>query len=420
VSGPTPRAQPAARVLSPGGRVGGYVVEHVIGAGGVGQVYAATHEFLGVKVALKVLHQEFRGRVDLVDKMRAEAQLLRKLEHPNLVRVSDAGMTDDGTLWMAMDLLGGESLRAALERQPRLPLPLLVDYASQAAAGLCAAHAQGVIHRDIKPENLFITHGGEVKLLDFGTAKFRELAATAIDAERFATIAYSSPEQLSGEGDGRIDVYALGLIMHEALTGAHYLRRADGTFPPLGELMMLQLSREPAVDQLEPPIAEVVRRATAKREVDRYASMHELAAALVDLGRRYPTPRTAGPVRLPTALHSGGRSVRLSTTLGLALLVAAASSAATYGVEARLASENVVAQPATQPEAAPPQPDPGPSVLPLPVPPASTNVTPPPSPPPSMSSVSAPRPRPTHAPPPVPLPPPPPPPPPSPTGFRRF
>lgn len=258
------------RILVGGERIGGYVVERLIGEGGMGHVYSARHEFMGVSVALKLLRREFRGRPELVDKMRAEAQLLRKLDHPHLVRVSDAGVTSDGSVWMAMDLLAGENLRATLAREGRLSLARVVTYALQAAGGLCAAHAQGVIHRDFEPENIFITTNGDVKLLDFGTAKFRLQANTAI--ERFTTLAYAPPEQLSGEPlDGRADVYALAIVLHEALTGAHFLRRPDGSFPNLAEVAMLQFSTSHASTRCPPrrPRSWGARRKSAQPSATR-------------------------------------------------------------------------------------------------------------------------------------------------------
>jgi eukaryotic-like serine/threonine-protein kinase len=328
-----------------GARFGGYVIERQIGEGGMARVYAAYHEFLGTRVALKILHPQFRARADIVTKMRAEAQLLSRLQHPNIVRVSDAGMNDDGTVWMAMELLVGETLRTELERSPRLPIERVLKYIGEAVAGLGAAHGQGVIHRDVKPENLFISDRGDVRVLDFGTAKFRE-HKTMHGTERFATIAYAAPEQLtSGTVDGRTDMYALGIVMHEALTGRHYLRAPDGTFPPIADLVMLQVSKEPQVDTLSGSVAALLRRATAKRPEERYANMGELADALrklpAQLGIANPLDE-AGTAEVETTkmVPRGKRGLRVSTTLALASVVAMFSTGATVLAEGRARGEH--------------------------------------------------------------------------------
>ncbi|MFO0614824.1 MAG: serine/threonine-protein kinase [Polyangiaceae bacterium] len=324
--------------LAPGTRVDGYVVERMIGAGGMARVYAASHAFLGVRVALKVLHAQYRPQPDVVAKLRGEAQLLRTLDHPNLVRVSDAGVAPDGAVWMAMDLLAGETLRARLDRSGALPLEVALGYTLQAIAGLQAAHGQGVIHRDLKPENLFITERGELKLLDFGTAKFRDHAKTA-GTGGFATLAYAAPEQIvrGGVVDARTDIYSLGIVLHEALTGWHFLRRPDRTFPSMGDMVMLQMSVEPPVDRLSAPVAAVVRRATAKRSADRYASMQEFGAALRGLLR--PAEAPPAPDRPAEAgSKSSVRGARVPTTAALMVLAAALSSGATFLVESRARS----------------------------------------------------------------------------------
>ncbi|MBK6530909.1 MAG: protein kinase [Deltaproteobacteria bacterium] len=224
-----------------------------IGAGGMGEVYAAEHMDLGRPVALKVLSPALSSDPSLVQRFRLEARAIAALSHPNLVHVYDLGTTDDGRLFFAMERLRGESLRARLERaktseQGRLPSAECVRIGTAVARALAAAHAVGVVHRDIKPENIFLTEDGAVKVLDFGVAKTSNAAILGgTDAnvtragELFGSPAYMAPEQARGrEVDARTDLYSLGAVLFECATGSQLFQDAS-----MVELLARHMAQEP-------------------------------------------------------------------------------------------------------------------------------------------------------------------------------
>jgi serine/threonine protein kinase/tetratricopeptide (TPR) repeat protein len=205
---------------------GRYVVRQKLGAGGMGSVYLATQEPLGREVAVKVMLKELIADEVAVQRFHAEAQAVSRLNHPNIVTVFDFGATDDGTLFLVMEKLEGETLVSRLRRGP-LPFAEAAPVIAQVARALHAAHAKGIVHRDLKPENVMITKadGNEVviKVLDFGLAKMvsgeRRTGLTASDVI-MGTPGYMSPEQIHGFPiDARSDLYALGVIAWEMLTG---------------------------------------------------------------------------------------------------------------------------------------------------------------------------------------------------------
>jgi len=209
--------------------IGSYRIVRQLGEGGMGVVYEARHEGLDRKVALKCLHPEHAANPDIVARFFNEAKILSKLEHPSIVQVSDFGQAADGTAYLVMELLRGESLarrlRDNVNHQTRISLVAALQFAWQVADVLAMAHAQGIVHRDLKPDNLMlvpdpVAPGGErVKLLDFGIAKL--LKAADSNAPKTNTLAvmgtpmYMSPEQCAGAGgvDAKTDVYSLGCLL---------------------------------------------------------------------------------------------------------------------------------------------------------------------------------------------------------------
>jgi serine/threonine protein kinase len=268
--------------------LGKYEIRSLIGRGGHACVYHAVNSFMGRHVAIKVLHRPGGVEREALRRGQAEAQLLNRLRHPNIVEVSDAGMTDDGLLYIVMELLEGRSLREVLNEHGALSVEEALGIAGEIAEGLHAAHATGAIHRDLKPENVFVTRTGAVKILDFGIAKVADLAAwTTDEGTAHGTVLYMSPEQLQlAKLTPRSDIYALGVVTYELLLGRHPVPMLiDSPQPTVFEISRAVLTREPPLlDELDPRIprgvAALVSRAMAKWPEMRFESMLELSREL--------------------------------------------------------------------------------------------------------------------------------------------
>src|SRR6476659_180165 len=212
-----------------GSRLGPYEILAPLGAGGMGEVYRARDERLRRDVAVKVLVSELSADPGRRKRFEQEARSASSLNHPNIVTIHDIGSTDS-TVYIAMELVDGRTLRALLQ-DGLLPTRRLLDIAFQIADGLAKAHGAGIVHRDLKPENIMVTKDGVVKILDFGLAKLlpredglEQDSATAIQETRpgtvLGTIGYMSPEQASGRPvDFRSDQFSLGSILYELATG---------------------------------------------------------------------------------------------------------------------------------------------------------------------------------------------------------
>jgi serine/threonine protein kinase len=202
-----------------------YYLESKLGVGGMGTVYRAGRLLIGDQVAVKVLHPDQIADPQAVERFRREAQTAARLKHPNVVTVYDFGVSREGLNYQVMELAEGESLRSLVERHGRLAETAAAEIILQVCAALDEAHKQGIVHRDIKPENILvqtISGGLQVKLLDFGVAALREVKAGRLTRTGAAmgTPHYMSPEQCLGEElDGRSDIYSLGIVLFEMLTG---------------------------------------------------------------------------------------------------------------------------------------------------------------------------------------------------------
>ena len=204
----------------------------MLGAGGMGEVYRARDPHLARFVAIKVL-PSLSSDPDRLRRFEQEARAAAALNHPNILAVYQLG-THDGVPYMVSELLEGETLREDL-RQGLLPCRKVIDYGAQIADGLSAAHARGIVHRDLKPENLFVSRDGRIKILDFGLAKLLPAQRTADASTQskltepgrlIGTVNYMSPEQVRGQDtDHRADIFALGVILYEALCGQPAFRR---------------------------------------------------------------------------------------------------------------------------------------------------------------------------------------------------
>lgn len=199
---------------------GKYQILRKIGSGGIGVVYAAEHLALASKVAIKVLRGAAAANASEIARLRREAQVQVSIEHPNVVRTLDLDQLPDGSIYVVMELLSGESLSERLKRQGPLAPGFAVPVFRQVCRALSAAHKLGIVHRDLKPGNIFLGSDQVVKVLDFGMSKFAEAEALTQDGYTLGTPEYMSPEQCIGAPvEPRTDLYAFGVLMYEALTG---------------------------------------------------------------------------------------------------------------------------------------------------------------------------------------------------------
>lgn len=254
---------------------GRYRLDAKIGAGGMSTVYRAFDTTLERQVAIKVMHLHIAGDAAQLERFRREARAVAQLSHPHVVGVIDAG-EDDGTQYIVFEYVEGETLKDRIRRLGKLPVSEAVAYAIEIARALGAAHEQGIVHRDVKPQNVLIDGEGSAKVTDFGIARTRDQAGLTQDGRVLGTTDYVSPEQALGHAvTGQSDLYSLGIVLFEMLTG-------DVPFKGEGQVAVaMKHVREDLPDvQIRRPevssaLAAVVDRATAK-----------------DLGERYPDDRT--------------------------------------------------------------------------------------------------------------------------------
>jgi serine/threonine-protein kinase len=298
-----------------GQKLGNYDLDKIEGVGGMGVVYKGRHTMLGKPVAVKVLHDRFLQREGAVDQFLREAQAASRIRHPNIIDVTDFGIAPDGSVYFVMEFLEGISLEDVLARDARVSLFNAVNIVRQSARALGAAHDEGIVHRDLKPENIYlinregrrrvvrsINEGGKqrfvvekegnfdfVKLLDFGVAKFTMEDVSPGMSTRagmiFGTPHYMSPEQARGElVDGRSDIYALGIVFYEMITGV----------VPFDGEAALDILNGHVYGTVIPPkernahvvvdggTNETILRCLAKDPADRYQTMYELIDALAN------------------------------------------------------------------------------------------------------------------------------------------
>ena len=297
--------------LSKGTMLGPYEVAAPIGAGGMGEVWRARDKRIGRDVAIKVL-PEFAAGDERVRRFEQEARAAGALNHPGLVTIFDVGDVN-GAPYIVMELLHGETLRDALgdERSAALPLKKAVDYAMQAAAALAVAHEKGIIHRDLKPENIFITTDHRVKILDFGLAKLAQDADDGDGRNRtgrhltssgmvVGTPGYMSPEQVRAKPlDHRTDIFALGSVIYEMLTGRRAFDR-DSAVETMTSI--LNDEPEPLGANVPPMLEAIVHHCMEKNPRERFQSARDLAFQLRLLPElQYSVTGSAKPAPEPEA-----------------------------------------------------------------------------------------------------------------------
>ncbi len=280
--------------LAPGNTIGPYTIVSAIGAGGMGEVYRATDTRLGRAVAIKVLPDAVAGDPDRLARFEREARALAALNHFNIAQVYGF----EGRA-LIMELLEGETLRERLSRGP-LPIRKAIEFATQIARGLAAAHDRGIIHRDLKPENVFIVTDGHVKILDFGLARQDGHDRTAIETMPagqstvpgtvMGTVGYMSPEQVRGlVVDARSDLFSLGAVLYEMLTGARAFRR-DSSADTMAAILNDHPREITAVrSDVSPALDRIVQHCLEKNSVERFQSARDVAFALDSLSGSVPS-----------------------------------------------------------------------------------------------------------------------------------
>ncbi|WP_437476566.1 serine/threonine-protein kinase [Sorangium sp. So ce1014] len=271
---------------------GRFLIDRLLGRGGMGEVWAALDTALERPVAIKIVHRALAGEARYAERFLRETKLVARVAHPNLVRLYDAGATAAGQLFMVMERVSGVPLREMLAGGARLDVVRALHYAIQIADALSTAHEAELVHRDVKPENVLVSGGVHARLLDFGVAKDARGPGLTGQGSVVGTLRYMAPEQIAGRAvDGRADLYALGVVTYEMLAGAHPYAVLDGA-SGIRETEILaahvHLSATPLPEVL-PGCPEAlwlaVARCLAKRPEERFARAAELAAALREVAR---------------------------------------------------------------------------------------------------------------------------------------
>jgi tRNA A-37 threonylcarbamoyl transferase component Bud32 len=319
-----------------------YQIIRRIGEGGMGAVYEAKHTVIGKRVAVKVLLEKFLAKSDFVARLLQEARLASSIGHEHIVDVTDFGTTTDGRSFVVMEFLDGESLAELAMREAPLPIERSLGIARQVASALGAAHAKGIFHRDVKPENIYLVKRGDadfVKVVDFGISKAVKpggdeggesyrLTHTGL---LLGTPLYMSPEQARGEEDldHRVDIWALGILLYECLTGEVPFRASNY----LGIISQVLTHVPTPPSKLRPELGiydaveTVVMRAMEKDRARRYQTMAEVERDLerllagdqnvgfVPRATGADTAASAGPRRWPLLTLGGG--VLVATVVGV-------------------------------------------------------------------------------------------------------
>ena len=271
---------------------GKYELVRLIGEGGMGAVYEATHKLIGRRLAVKFLHALYATNPEVITRFQREAQAAAQIGHENIIEVTDMGTAPDGAPYLVMEYLEGTDVKGAIEKEGRLSPKRAAHILVQALGALQAAHDAGIIHRDMKPENIFLTSKGinpdYVKVLDFGISKFKTFDSEGVKGLTqtgtvLGTPHYMSPEQARGEQNitPQSDIYAMGVIMYQMLTG-----QLPFDAPNYNALLIKIISEEPKPvetlnPELPPALVELVRRAMDRQTETRFKTCAELRERLL-------------------------------------------------------------------------------------------------------------------------------------------
>jgi serine/threonine protein kinase len=266
---------------------GRYRLEARIGSGGMSTVYRALDGTLQRQVAIKLLNREVASDSDQLERFRREARAVAQLSHPNIVQVIDAGEDADPAHprpYIVFEYVEGETLKDRIRRVGRLPIPEAVAYSIEIARALGAAHARHIVHRDVKPQNVLIDEEGAAKVTDFGIARTLEEEGLTADGRVLGTTDYVSPEQALGQHvTGQSDLYSLGVVLYEMLTGEVPFKGDNQVAVAMKHVRELLPDVQTKRPEVSAALAAVVDTATAKRQEDRYADDVELIADLEDV-----------------------------------------------------------------------------------------------------------------------------------------
>ncbi|HEY1549532.1 MAG TPA: serine/threonine-protein kinase [Kofleriaceae bacterium] len=292
---------------------GRYRLDYKIASGGFGAVYHAFDTVARREVAVKVLHAALATDAAVTARFQREIHALAQLRDPHTVVAYDAGEAPDGSLFLVMELLGGESLFERYTAQGPLPWPTVVKLARGVCCSLAEAHELGIVHRDLKPANIHIEQRANerdyVKVLDFGIAKLRDGSPDADVThvgQMVGTFDYMAPEQMAGNCLPQSDVFTLGIVIYEMIAG----ERPFGTAPGPAAMLAALLGKTPErLVQVPPLLADIVARCLAREPEDRYANASELADALAGLGERIEHEAPTVPARASSSFIGGADSM---------------------------------------------------------------------------------------------------------------
>jgi len=291
---------------------GKYELVRLIGEGGMGAVYEATHKLIGRRLAVKFLHALYATNAEVITRFQREAQAAAQIGHENIIEVTDMGTASDGAPYLVMEYLEGSDVKGATEKDGKLSPKRVAHILVQALSALQAAHNVGIIHRDLKPENIFLTSKGVnpdyVKLLDFGISKFRTFDGEGVKGLTqtgtvLGTPHYMSPEQARGEQNltPQSDIYAMGVIMYQMLTGQLPFDAAN-----YNALLIKILTEDPTPvevlsPELPPALVEIVKKAMARDTADRYGTCDEMRERLLPFA---PSVTEIGALVTPTSSNT--------------------------------------------------------------------------------------------------------------------